>query len=94
MVGTLQALTDESKAITVHDITENCVELTDRQKEFIFNYMKEGDIPDHLRLDGSSKKNSSLRIYEPIEDYKMNVIVLLELIFNYQFKPFVDNHTR
>ena len=55
---------------------------------FIYNYIREGDIPEHLRVRSSNQQN--LKIYEPVEEYQKNVIMLIESFFLYQFKPNTD----
>ena len=87
-------MASEAKAITIEDLSSKQGRLTEREKEFIFNYFKEGDLQDHLRINGSVNSNSNIRIYEPIEEYKKNVVLLVELLFNYQFKPIVDTYSQ
>ena len=50
--------------------------------------MREGDIPEHLRIQGNA--NNNLKIYEPIEEFQKNVIMLIESFYLYSFKPRTD----
>ena len=80
---TMQAISDETKCISVEELSVKTGKLSTREKEFIFNYVREGDLPDHLRINGGSQKNTGFRINEPIEHYKRNVFLLIEVILNY-----------
>ena len=88
LAGTFQAIQDETRALRVSDLTNKSSGLTERDKAFIFNYMREGDIPEHLRI--KANQNSNLKIYEPIEEFTKNVIMLIESFFLYSFKPRTD----
>ena len=88
LAGTLQAIQDETRALRVGDLCNKYTGLTERDKMFIYNYIREGDIPEHLRVRSSNQQN--LKIYEPVEEYQKNVIMLIESFFLYQFKPNTD----
>lgn len=88
LAGTLQAIQDETRALRVGTLCNKQAGLTEREKSFIYNYIREGNLPEHLRIQSSKQQN--LKIYEPIEDYQKNVIMLIESIFLYQFKPGMD----
>jgi len=87
--GTFKAIQDEARALRVGDLVNKSSGLTAREKSFVFNYMREGDIPEHLRIHGNQDTN--LRIYEPIPEFQRNVIMLVESFFLYSFKPRTDN---
>lgn len=42
--NTVRALGDETRSLTVDAVTNKSHNLTDREKNFLFNYLREGDI--------------------------------------------------
>ena len=86
MVNTVRALGNETKALTVESVTKQCRNLIAREKNFLFNYLKEGDIEEHLRIIANDPQHN-IKINEPIDSYKTNVYVIVESFFTYGFKP-------
>ena len=84
--NTVRALGDETRSLTVDAVTNKSHNLTDREKNFLFNYLREGDIEQHLRV-VANDPSRNLRINEPVDAYKMNVCVIVESFFTYGFKP-------
>ena len=50
MTGTLQAIENENKRLIVDDVLKKTRGITEREKKFLFNYLREGDIPENLRI--------------------------------------------
>ena len=55
MVDTINAMTEESRVVNVKSITDKVQSMTDRERAFVFNYIREGDLPDHLKVNGGPK---------------------------------------
>ena len=45
MVNFFKALGDEMRALNVIEIVQKTRGVSDREKNFLFNYLKEGDLP-------------------------------------------------
>ena len=87
VTNALQAIGDETRALTVEYVTKkNRGLLSAREKNFLFNYLREGDIDENLRI-VANNPNQNLRINEPIDSYKTNVYVIVESFFTYGFIP-------
>ena len=86
MTNTLRALGDETRFLTVEGITEKTRNISDREKKYLFNYLREGDIPENFRQ-VSNDPAANLRINEPIESYQTCVFIIVESFFTYSFIP-------
>ena len=73
-------------AQTIENLSSKLKDLTETDKNFIFNYIKEGDIPENSRQVANGR-DSELRIAEPISSYKQNVYLIIESFLTYGFIP-------
>ena len=71
---------------TIENLSSKLKDLSETEKNFIFNYIKEGDIPENSRQVANGK-DSELRIVEPLSSYKQNVYLILESFLTYGFIP-------
>ena len=76
------AIFEEIKILKVLDVCEKKNNLTRREKDFLFNYIRQGDLPIEMR-----KQDQDLRSVEKVEDYNNFVVVVLDSIFHYQYLP-------
>ena len=86
MTDTLRALGDETRFLTVEGITEKLYNISEREKKYLFNYLREGNIPENIRQ-VSNDPAANLRINEPIESYQTSVFIIVESFFTYSFIP-------
>ena len=86
MTDTLRALGDETRALIVENIVDKRQKISDREKRYIFNYLREGNIPENIRRVANDPA-ANLRINEPIESYAPNVAMIVESFFTYGFIP-------
>lgn len=49
LATTYQKLQDETKLLIVEQIATKASNLSDRERAFVFNYIREGDLPENLR---------------------------------------------
>ena len=78
---------DKTRPIqTIENLCNKLKDLTEMEKNFIFNYIKEGDIPENTR-NVATGKDSELRIVEPLSSYKQNVYLIIESFLTYGFIP-------
>ena len=74
---------DETKVLKVKDIVNKNKGLTAREKEFIFFYVRNGDKPKE-----KAKHNPhEIVIHETAEEYKMNILMILDSFFQYRYLP-------
>ena len=57
-----------------------------REKKFVFNYLKEGDLSEYMRQ-VSKDPNENIKIIESVEVYIPNVMLIVESFLNYGFLP-------
>ena len=86
VTDTFRALGDETRALTVDGVTKKQRGVSDREKNFIFNYLREGDIPPAMRIVANDPAQN-LHFKEPESTYKTNVFVIVESFFTYGFIP-------
>lgn len=86
MAETLRALGDETRALTVEGITEKSHKISVREKNYLFNFLREGNIPENIRR-VSNDPAANLRINEPLEAYPTSVFLIVESFFTYGFIP-------
>ena len=84
----MAALGNETRALIVEDVCKKLHSLSDREKHFLFNYLKEGDMNERDRV-MANNPTLNLKINESIESYKTNVYLIVESFFNYGFIPLV-----
>ena len=82
----MQAIQDETKILTVEKVTKSTRGVTAREKKFLFNYLREGDVPENMRT-VSNDKNENVKITEGPEDYISNVMLIVEFFLNCGFIP-------
>ena len=86
MSETLRALGNETRALTVDEVISKRRNVSIREKNFLLNYLREGNIPENIRR-VSNDPDANLRINEPLESYQTNVFIIVESFFNYGFIP-------
>jgi len=86
LTKTIRSIQDETCALYVKSIIDKKHDISEREKLFLFNYLREGNIPDSMRI-VANNKDMNLRILEKVEDYKTNVFVIVESFFTYGFIP-------
>ena len=72
--------------MTVDTVTKKNRGLSAREKSFLFNYLREGNIDENLRV-VANNPNQNLKINEALDSYKTNVYVIVESFFTYGFIP-------
>ena len=82
----MAALGNETRALIVEDVCKKLHSLSDREKNFLFNYLKEGDMNERDRVTANNTA-LNLKINENIASYKTNVYLIVESFFNYGFIP-------
>ena len=82
------ALGNETRALIVEDVCKKLHSLSDREKHFLFNYLKEGDMQERDRVTANNTA-LNLKINENIASYKTNVYLIVESFFNYGFIPLI-----
>ena len=82
------ALGNETRALIVEDVCKKLHSLSDREKHFLFNYLKEGDMNERDRVTANNTA-LNLKINENIASYKTNVYLIVESFFNYGFIPLI-----
>ena len=83
----MRALNDETRALTVDSVTKKQHGISEREKNFLFNYIREGDIPENMRIVAKNPQ-FNLRINEPADSvYQTNIYVIVESFLTYGFKP-------
>ena len=84
----MAALGNETRALIVEDVCKKLHSLSDREKNFLFNYLKEGDMNEKDRVMANNTA-LNLKINENIASYKTNVYLIVESFFNYGFIPLI-----
>ena len=84
----MAALGNETRALIVEDVCKKLHSLSDREKNFLFNYLKEGDMNERDRVMANNTA-LNLKINENIASYKTNVYLIVESFFNYGFIPLI-----
>ena len=82
------ALGNETRALIVEDVCKKLHSLSDREKHFLFKYLKEGDMSERDRVTANNTA-LNLKINENIASYKTNVYLIVESFFNYGFIPLI-----
>ena len=78
---------DKTRPIqTIENLSNKLKDLTETEKDFIFNYIKEGNIPENSR-EVATGRDAELRIVEPLSSYKQNVYLIIECFLTYGFIP-------
>ena len=65
----MSAVGDETRALTVENILHKPLGITDREKNFLFNYIKEGDLPDKQRVVSNDPSMNIKITKESVADY-------------------------
>ena len=86
MADTFNLVVSETRALTVEEVAKKSHKVSRRERNFLFNYIKEGDIPEHMRSVANDPEQN-LKIHDPIEEYKTNVFVIIEAFFKHGFIP-------
>jgi hypothetical protein len=76
------AMFEEIKILRVLEVCKKMNGLTKREKDFLFNYVRQGDLPVEQR-----RQDQDLRSVERVEDYNNFVVAVLDSIFHYQYLP-------
>lgn len=72
--------------LTVEAVTKKTRGVTAREKKFLFNYLREGDMPENMRV-VSNDKNENVKITEGTDNYISNVMLIVEFFINCGFLP-------
>ena len=83
----ISGLNDEICALSVENIVKKHRDVSDREKNFLFNYIREGNLPASERLVSNDATQNIKITMESLSDYKANVISIVDSLFAYGFIP-------